>query len=100
MDVDVARFGGQHPFVTAQQTVDHRGIGLRAAHEEVDFGLRSIAGLADQLPRMGRIGVATVARGLFEVGGQEAPHHFGMGPLHVVAIEMKHFQRVFYQDRM
>ena len=90
VDVDVSRRCGQHPFVPAQQAVDDRGVGLGAAHQQIDLGLGRSARLADELAGMGRMGVASVSGALFEVGLDQAAHHLGMGSLHVVAIEMKH----------
>ena len=56
VDVDVPRIGRQHPFVTPQQSVDDRGVGLGAADQEVHLGLRNPAGLADELPGVFRMG--------------------------------------------
>ena len=95
VDVDVGRFGGQHPFVAAQQSVDDGGVGLGAARQEVDLGSGGLALPADELPGMGRVGVAAVTGSLFEVGLDEAAHHFGMRALHVVAVEMEHLSGLF-----
>lgn len=88
VDVDMPRIGRQHPFVTPQQSVDDRGVGLGAADQEVHLGLRNSAGLADEFPGVFRMGIAAVPRTLLEIGLGEAAHHFGMRPFHVVAVEM------------
>ena len=90
VDVDVGGFGRQHPFVTAQQSVDDGGVGLGAAHQEVNLGSGGLALPADEFPGLGRVGVAAITGSLFEIGLDEAAHHLGMRACHVVAIKMEH----------
>ena len=86
--VDVARIGADGALMPAQQRVDDRRVGLRAADEEVygRFGLA--AGLADAFAGRAAVVVRAVARRLFQIGCPQAVDDFGAGALHIVAVEV------------
>ena len=61
MYVDVAGIYGYDALVARQHTINNGGIGLRAAHEEIDVGIGALAGLSDFLaglvaPDVGAVG--------------------------------------------
>ena len=84
---DVAGLGSHHPLPGAQQRVDHRGVGLCAADEEINGSLRGVAGGANLFPRTLGVFVQSVAHGVFHIGLRQPFHYGGVGPLHVVGGE-------------
>ena len=90
MDGDVARLYGNGTFIVRKQGGDDGGVGLGAAHEEMDFAIGAGAGL-ENLP-LGALGVrvAAVAVQLFEVGLDEPLENLRMGPFRVIASEKNH----------
>ena len=64
MDVDMARVGGEHRLIGAQEGVDGQKVGLGAAHHKVDVRLRGGAEGADGIRRRRAVAVQAVAAGL------------------------------------
>ena len=91
MDCDVSRVGAENALIGAEQCIDHGGIRLGAADEEIDARLRSTAGFADLIP--GRFGelVETVPGSLHHICGEQLIHDSRMGAFHVIADEFQFF---------
>ena len=68
MGVDVAGVGGDDRLVGLQKRVDDHQIGLGAAHQKVDVGVRGLAQAADQIGGGLAAGVHAVAAGLLRIG--------------------------------
>ena len=90
MAVDVAADGGQHALPWPQDGGDDGGVGLGAAHQEVDVGLRGAAGGFDLLPRGLAVLVLAVAHGLDHVGLGQPDHDRGMRALQIITVEIDH----------
>ena len=88
--VDVSAVGGQHALPGPQNGGDHGGVGLGAAHQEVNVSLRRLADGADLLPGRRAVLVLAVAHGLHHIGLVEPRHHAGMSALQIVAVEIDH----------
>ena len=87
MDTDMAGLDGDSAFIIPEHRRDDRGIGLGAAHEEIDLAFGAVAGLQDLFLRPPGIGIAAVAVQLFEIGLRKGPQDLGMGAFRVVASE-------------
>ena len=68
MAADVPCFGGDHPLIRGQQSVDHCGISLGASHKKIDFRFRTVTGGTDFF--FGRLTerIHAVTCGLLEIG--------------------------------
>ena len=87
MDTDMTGPDRDGTFVIPEHRRDDRGIGLGAAHEEIDLAFGAVAGLQDLFLRPPGIGIAAVAVQLFEIGLRKGPQDLGMGAFRVVASE-------------
>ena len=63
----MARGSGDHALVRRQHPVDDRGVGLGAAHEEKDVGIRAFTGVPDLFFCFCAVVVRSVAGQLFPV---------------------------------
>ena len=88
--VDVSADGAQHALPRTQHGGDDGGVGLGAAHQEVDVGLRSLTGVLDLDPCGGAVLVLAVAYGLDHVGLVELCHEGGVCALQIVTVEIDH----------
>ena len=98
MAVDVSADGGQDALPRTQNGGDDRGVGLGAAHQEVDIRLRCLAHGLYPLPCRLAVFVLAVAHSLDHIRLVELLHHIGMGTLQIVAVEIDHgsFSFIFY----
>ena len=87
---DMAGLGGNDALIRREQHVNHRRVGLRAAHQKKYVGIGGLAGLADQL--LGTLGVrvGTVAGLRLHVGVDERLQHRRMCAVGIVVIEREH----------
>ena len=83
--------GGDHRFVGPQEGGDGGGVGLGAAHQDVDIGVRPADGGPDQLMGMGRVGVGGIAGVALGVGGGHGFEDGRMAPLAVIVGKTDHF---------
>ena len=88
--VDVAADGGQNALPGAEDGGNDRGVGLGAAHQEVDIGLRRLAGGPDLLPGGVAVLVLAVAHGLHHIRFVQLCHQGGVGTLQIIAVEIDH----------
>ena len=100
MDVDVAGLRGNYALMRAQRCADHGEIGLRAAHQEVDAGLRRPAGLPDEFPGLAAELILPIAHGLCQIGGAELFQNPGMRSLGVIAVKVDHSHRFLSMDQI
>ena len=98
MAVDVTADSGEHALPRPQNSGDDRGVGLGAAHEEVDVGLRRLAGGLDLLPGGGAVLILAVAHGLHHVRLVELFQQGGMRALQIVAVKVDHSDSPFLWD--
>ena len=87
---DMAGLGGNNALVGRKQHVNHRRVGLCAAHQEKYIGIRSLAGLTDKL--LGTLGVCigTVAGLRLHIGVDERLQHCRMCAVGIVIVEREH----------
>ena len=88
--VDVAAGGGEDALIGPQNGGDHRGVGQRTAHQEVNVGVRGLAGCLDLFPCGGAVLILAVAHGLDHVGLVELCHQGGVCALQIIAVEVDH----------
>ena len=87
---DMAGLGGNDALVGREQHVNHRRVGLRAAHQQEHVGIGGLTGLANQL--LGTLGVriGTVAELRLHVGIDERLQHCRMSTVGIVVVEREH----------
>ena len=87
---DMAGLGGNDALVGREQHVNHRRVGLRAAHQQEHVGIGGLTGLANQL--LGTLGVriGTVAGLRLHVGIDERLQHCRMSTVGIVVVEREH----------
>ena len=87
---NVAGLGGNHALVRRKQHVNHRRVGLRAAHQQKYVGIGSLTGLANKL--LGTLGVCigTVAGLRLHIGVDERLQHCRMCAVGIVIVEREH----------
>ena len=87
---DVAGLGSNDALVRREQHVDHRGVSLRAAHQEKHVGVRRLTGLANKL--LGTLGVriGTVAGLRLHVGIDERLQHCRMCTVGIIVVKREH----------
>ena len=87
---DVASLSSNDALVGRKQHVDHRRVGLRAAHQKKHVGIRGLAGLANKL--LGALGVriGTVAGLRLHVGVDERLQHCRMCAVGIVVVKREH----------
>ena len=73
-----------------QEGINHGGVGLGAAHQEVHGGVGSAADLADLFGGSGAVGIFAVANGLVHIGFQHFLQDGGMGALQIVTVKTDH----------
>ena len=87
---NVAGLGGNHALVRREQHVNHRRVGLRAAHQQKYVGIGSLTGLADQL--LGALGmrIGAVAGLRLHVGVDERLQYRRVCAVGIVVVEREH----------
>ena len=95
VDIDVSGIRPQRPLVGAQRRVDHRQIGLGAAHQEVNVNVLPAAFCPDFGRGSRAVFVLAIAQGLLHVGGDQPLQHFFMAALAVIIVEIDHVPRSF-----
>ena len=88
--VDVCHVCGNDALARSEQRVDHRGVGLCAADEEVDFSVTHLAGVPDLFLGLLAVGVVAVATGLLVVGVEEPVQDFGLYAIVIIAFKRNH----------
>ena len=90
MASNVAGLGGNDALVRSEQHIDHRRVGLRAAHQQEHIRVRRLAGLADKL--LGTLGVrvGTVAGLRLHIGIDERLQHRRVCAVGIVVVEREH----------
>ena len=88
VDVDMRRVAADDALVGLEHAIDDGGVGLRAAGEEVNLRVGSLASLADELAGMLAVAVVAIALRTLAVGGDEMAKHGVVGSVVVVAFEM------------
>ena len=87
---DVAGLGGNDALVRREQHVDHRRVGLRAAHQQEHIRIRCLAGLADELLGMLGMRVGTVAGLRLHIGIDERLQHRRVRTVGIVVVKREH----------
>ena len=90
MDVDVRAGRAEHALVRPEQGSDDGGIGLRAADQEMDVGVRAVEDEADHLGRFRAMGIFPVAGGLLQVCRLKGLEDLRTASFQVVAFEVEH----------
>src|SRR5699024_4696832 len=90
VDADVGAGGGDHRFIGPQEGGDGGGVGLGAAHQDVDGGVRPADGGLDQPAGPGRVGVGGIAGVALGVGGGHGLQDGGVAALAVIVGETDH----------
>ena len=87
---DVASLGSNDALVRREQHVDHRRVGLRAAHQQKHVGIGGLAGLANKL--LGTLGmcIGSVAGLRLHVGVDERLQHCRMCTVGIVVVKREH----------
>ena len=87
---DVASLSSNDALVRREQHVDHRRVGLRAAHQKKHVGIGGLTGLADKL--LGTLGVriGTVAGLRLHVGIDERLQHRRVCAVGIVVVKREH----------
>lgn len=87
---DVASLSSNDALVRREQHVDHRRVGLRAAHQKKHVGVGRLTDLADKL--LGTLGVriGTVAGLRLHVGVDERLQHCRMCAVGIVVVKREH----------
>lgn len=90
VDVNMSRGGAQHALMRAEQGGNDGGVGLRAAHEEVDGGVRCLTELPYGRGSGLAVGVVPVAGRLLQIRLAELFKNQGVASLRIIAFKMKH----------
>ena len=90
MDIDMTTNGAQCALVGAQSRINHRQIGLSAAHQEVNCCVLTVAERLDLGCGSGAVFVLAVAHGLHHVGCSQGFQHLGMAAFGIVVVEINH----------
>ena len=87
---DMAGLGGKDALVGREQHVDHRRVGLRAAHQKKHVGIGGLTGLANKV--LGTLGVriGAVAGLRLHIGVDERLQHRRMGAVGIVVVKREH----------
>ena len=87
---DVAGLGSNDTLVGRKQHVDHRRVGLRAAHQKKHVGIGGLAGLANKL--LGTLGmcIGAVAGLRFHVGIDERLQHRRVCAVGIIVVKREH----------
>ena len=87
---DVASLGSNDALVGRKQHVNHRRVGLRAAHQKKHVGIGGLAGLANKL--LGALGmcIGTVAGLRLHVGIDERLQHRRVCAVGIIVVEREH----------
>ena len=87
---DVASLGSNDALVGRKQHINHRRVGLRAAHQKKHVGIGGLAGLANKL--LGTLGVhiGTIAGLRLHVGVDERLQHCRMCAVGIVVVKREH----------
>ena len=87
---DVAGLGSNDALVRREQHVNHRRVGLRAAHQKKHVGIGSLTGLADKL--LGTLGmrIGTVAGLRLHIGVDKRLQHRRMCAVGIVVVKREH----------
>ena len=86
----MAGLGGNNALVRSEQHIDHRRVGLRAAHQQEHIRVRRLAGLADKL--LGTLGVrvGAVAGLRLHIGIDERLQHRRVCAVGIIVVEREH----------
>ena len=87
MDSDMPGLHGDGAFVVSEHCGDDGGVGLGAAHQEMNLTLRAVTCLQDLPLRALGVRIVAVTVQLFEVGLSEPLENLRMGPFRVIAPE-------------
>ena len=87
MDVNVPRIGRKNRLIRPQDSVDDRRVGLRAASQQENIGLRHLAQRAYLLFGTLRIDIKSVGGGALVVGLHQTTQHQRMRTIIVIAIK-------------
>ena len=90
MDGDMAGLHGDGALIVREHRGDDGGVGLGAAHQEMDFALRAVASFKNLPFRALGVRIVSVAVQLFEVGFGEPLEYLRMGSFRVIASEKNH----------
>ena len=90
MDSDMAGLHGDGALIVREHRGDDGGVGLGAAHQEMDFALRAVASFKNLPFRALGVRIVSVAVQLLEVGLGEPLEYLRMGPFLVIASEKNH----------
>ena len=93
--VDVAADGGQHTLPGAENGGDDSGVGLGAAHQEVDIRLGGLTGQLYLLAGGFAVLILAVAHGLYHIRLHEPGHDSGVRALQVITVEIDHHTAPF-----
>ena len=85
MNVHMAGSGADHSLTGIQHRVNHDGVGLRAAGQQIYICLRTLAGRPDLFHGADAIMVCAVSWQLLHIGLHQPPQHLGMSPFCIVA---------------
>ena len=88
--VDMAGIDGDHGLVGTHHAINDGGIGLRAAHQEEDFGIRCAAGHAYLLLGLFAIYIKSIGCRRLGIGFHESLYHLRMRPVVVVTFKRDH----------
>lgn len=91
--------GGEDALIGPQNGGDHRGVGQRTAYQEVNVGVRGLAGCLDLFPCGGAVLILAVAHGLDHVGLVEPCHQGGVRALQIIAVEVDHLILLLFFGR-
>ena len=80
----VAGLGAQHTLIAPKKGIDDGGVGLCAAHQKVNFGIRALAGMADLLFGGFAEGIEAIALGLLQVSLYQGFENGGVGTFHII----------------
>ena len=92
--VHMAGMDGNHRLIGGQERGDGHQVGLGAAHQKMDVGVRRIAELADQVRRLLAVVIHAIAAGLFQVGIRQSLEYLGMCALAVIIAEAVHIKNL------
>ena len=94
MGVHMAGMDGDHRLIGGQERRDGHQVGLGAAHQEMDVGVRRVAELADQVRRLLAVVIHAIAAGLLQVGIRQGLEYLGMGTFAVIVAEAVHIKNL------
>ena len=100
VDADVAAGGSHRGLIGPQEGGDGGGVGLGAAHQQVDVGIGAADGLADQLVGVGRVGIVGIAEVAFGIGSSHGFQDGRMAAFAVIVGETDHAKHSFYLSEM